>query len=190
MRLPAFDAVVLAGGRARRMGGTDKATLDLHGRTLLQWVAGALSDASRLVVVGPARPEVLRALFVREDPPGGGPIPALRAGLAAVEASWVAVLAADLPFLRGRHIALLRENAIRAAGAVLIDDHGREQWLASVWRAEPLRAALDRYHGDSVHGVLRPLGPARVSLTVPHRTPPPWFDCDTPEDIETAREWA
>ncbi|MFI6316034.1 NTP transferase domain-containing protein [Nonomuraea sp. NPDC050556] len=171
-----YDAVVLAGGAARRMGGADKPALRVGGRTLLEHVIAAVPDAGRVIVVGPdtGLPGVTTT---REDPPGGGPVPALRAGLALVEAPQVVLLAADLPFLRTEHV-----KELRAAGkAVLIDDDGREQWLTSVWPAAELRGALDGYPGNSLHGLLGPLDPVRRAL--PGRA---WFDCDTMDDLEEA----
>ena len=37
-------AVVLAGGVAARLDGADKASVELHGRTLLTWALDALVD--------------------------------------------------------------------------------------------------------------------------------------------------
>ncbi|TDB85875.1 molybdenum cofactor guanylyltransferase [Actinomadura sp. KC216] len=178
-----FDAVLLAGGRARRFG-ADKPAAALGGRTLLEWAAGAASGASQVIVVGPPRDVLPGAVVVREDPPGAGPVPALRAGLARVRAPWLAVLAADLPFLRPAHVARLLDAAGQRAGAVLVDDEGREQWLAGCWRAAPLRDALAGYAGESLRGLLGPLDPALVAL--PSDTRPAWYDCDTPEDLAAA----
>ncbi|MFB4302821.1 molybdenum cofactor guanylyltransferase [Actinomadura sp. NTSP31] len=179
-----FDAVLLAGGRARRLGGADKPAAPVGGRTLIEWVAAAVSGASRTIVVGPPRDVLPDAIRVREDPPGSGPVPALRAGLAEVRAPWVALLAADLPFLRPAHIAALLDAAGERAGAVLVDDDGREQWLAGCWRTGRLRDALAAYTGASLRGVLGPLDPAAVVLPAGDR--PPWYDCDTPDDLARA----
>jgi molybdopterin-guanine dinucleotide biosynthesis protein A len=178
-----YDAVVLAGGGARRLNGADKPGLVVGGRPLVSWVAEAVADAGRLVVVGPRRPELPGAVAVREDPPGGGPIPALRAGLARVRSPWTAVLAADLPFLRAGHVGELRRRARDHDGALFVDPGGRPQWLAGVWRTAGLAGALDRYDGTSLRGLMEPLEPARVRPPLGER---PWQDCDTPSDIESA----
>ncbi|MFG2001291.1 molybdenum cofactor guanylyltransferase [Spirillospora sp. NPDC048911] len=181
-----FDAVVLAGGRARRMGGGDKPGERVGGRPLIARVADAAGAARTLVIVGPPRPEPAHAVFVREDPPGAGPVPALRAGLPAVSAPWVALLAGDLPFLGPGDVALLLAAArdADAAGAVLLDDGGREQWLAGCWQAGALRRALAGYEGASLRGLLAPLGPVTVTVRAGER--PPWYDCDTPGELEHA----
>ncbi|MET9067459.1 molybdenum cofactor guanylyltransferase [Streptosporangium sandarakinum] len=175
-----YDACVLAGGQARRLGGRDKPGMPVGGRPLIETVAAAVPDAERLIVVGPRRPGLPHAVFLREDPPGGGPVPALRAGLAGVTAPLVALLAADLPFLAAEHVRALLEAA--DPGAVLVDDDGREQWLAGAWRTAELARALADYEGRSLHGLLAPLAPARI-----HLGGAPWFDCDTMDDLLRAR---
>ncbi|MFI6576413.1 molybdenum cofactor guanylyltransferase [Nocardiopsis sp. NPDC050513] len=181
-----IDAVVLAGGAAQRMGGADKPGLSVAGRTLLERVVDAVRahDAdARVIVVGPPR-ESPPALYVREDPPGAGPVPALRAGLAHVRAPRFALLAADLPRLTAAHLAELAEALdARAEGAVYVDAGGREQWLTGVWRTDAVRAALADYRGRSLHRLLGPLDPRPVALADDGAE----FDCDTPEDLARAR---
>ncbi|WP_245966603.1 molybdenum cofactor guanylyltransferase [Sphaerisporangium album] len=185
-----YDAVVLAGGEARRLGAFargDKPGVTVGGLALIERVAAAVTGAARLIVVGPARDGLPRAEFVREDPPGGGPVPAARAGLARVSAPWTALLAADLPFLMPGHLAALREAAGSGPGAVLVDDEGREQWLTGVWRTDVLTGALAAYAGRSLRGVLGPLEPVRLGLPVGDGERVPWFDCDTIDDVKDAR---
>jgi molybdenum cofactor guanylyltransferase len=165
--------------------------------TLARSVAGAAlaAGASQVILVGPERPELADlhppgGLFVtREDPPGGGPVPALRAGLALASSDWVLVLAADLPFLAASHLRALLAASGDRAGAVLADDTGRAQWLAGCWRTAALRAALDCYRGASLGGLLGPLAPELVSWPAGPGEPPPWLDCDTPADLAAARAW-
>ncbi|GII79181.1 hypothetical protein Sru01_41630 [Sphaerisporangium rufum] len=184
---PAYDAVLLAGGGARRLGGADKPGLPVGGRPLVERVAAAVPHAARLVVVGPPRPGLPGAEFACEDPPGAGPVPALRAGLARCAAALVALLAADLPFLLPGHVAALRAAVGERAGALLVDEEGREQWLTGVWRREPLAGALAGYRGGSLRGLLGPLEPVRLRLPPGGDGRAPWFDCDTMADVAVAR---
>ncbi|WP_017587024.1 molybdenum cofactor guanylyltransferase [Nocardiopsis ganjiahuensis] len=186
-----LDAVVLAGGSATRMGGADKPGLTVAGRTLLERVVHAVlahTPEADVTVVGPRRDHP-HARYVREDPPGGGPVPALRAGLPHVRAPWVALLAADLPHLDPEHVRALLAAAggggdgAESAGAVLVDASGREQWLTGVWRTDTLRGALAAYEGRSLYRLLGPLNPVHVPLT----GVPGDFDVDTPEALERVR---
>src|ERR1700728_2346666 len=184
-QVPDFDAVILAGRRAPRRNGSDKPSLEVGGVPLLVLVAraAAAAGARQVIVVGPERGGAVGAglaavaaprrrgpgagldgglVTVREWPPGGGPVPALRCGLDAASAPWVALVAADLPFLTDSWLAALLALAHSSGrpGAVLVDHGQRPQWLAGCWQAGPLRAALGRYAGASLGGLLRPLAPA------------------------------
>jgi molybdopterin-guanine dinucleotide biosynthesis protein A len=108
--LPPFAAVVLAGGRAARLGGQAKPQLVVGSRSMLAAVLAAVPDADPRVVVGPPQPVPDGVVVLREQPPGGGPVAAMRAGLARVDADVVAVLAGDLPFLTAGIVARLRER--------------------------------------------------------------------------------
>lgn len=171
-----FDAIILAGGAARRFGGADKPGALVGGRALIAGVAAAVAGAEKLIVVGPERPGV-DALYVQEDPPGAGPVPALRAGMAVVTAPRVVLLAADLPFITEKHVDGLLEHD----NAVLVDASGKDQWLTGAWLSEPLRAVLAEYQGARLFEVLAPLHPVRIPVA------DDWFDCDTPEDLARAR---
>jgi molybdopterin-guanine dinucleotide biosynthesis protein A len=179
-----LDVVILSGGAARRLGGIAKPDLVIGDRTLLETAiaAGREAGADRVVVVGPRRGSA--DLAVQEDPPGSGPVPAVRRGLAEVTSGWVALLAADLPFVRARHLTgLLAAATGNGTGAVLVDDEDRAQWLVGCWRAAALRDALTAYPGDSLRGLLGPLDPAR--LRCGDRA---WLDCDTPADVARAMQ--
>ncbi|WP_017604342.1 molybdenum cofactor guanylyltransferase [Nocardiopsis alkaliphila] len=185
-----LEAVVLAGGAASRMGGADKPGLTIAGRTLLEHVVAAVRDHAphaHVTVVGPRRRRP-RAHYVREDPPGGGPVPALRTGLARVRAPWFVLLAADLPYLRAHHLVALEaavgnDGSRQASGAVSVDTSGRPQWLTGLWHTVTVRAALAEYSGRSLHKLLRPLDPVHVALGTGSGN----FDVDTPEDLDRAR---
>ena len=187
---PAFDAVVLAGGGAHRLDGTDKPALEIGGATLLDRVLAACAEADRTVCVGPRRPTARPVSWTRESPAGGGPVAALAAGLAHVAAPLVLVLAADLPFLDAAVArALVRAAADGADGAVLTDADGRDQWLAACYRhaalavgLEHLRAERGALAGASLRTLLSDLELSRV--------PDPdglGFDCDTWEDVRHVR---
>jgi molybdenum cofactor guanylyltransferase len=188
--LPPYTAVVLAGGRAARLGGRAKPQLEVGGRTMLDTVLRAVEDAERRVVVGPPQPLPDDVIRVREQPPGGGPVAALRAGLAEVPTDIVVLLAGDLPFLSGVTIEKLLA-AFTGNGVLVVDDTGRDQLLLGAWRTSALRASVDRTVGPvPLRRVLAPLDAVRLRPTVPPGAPPPWLDCDTPADLARARQLA
>lgn len=191
------DAVVLAGGDAKRLGGADKPALTVGARTLLDRVLSACADASCTVVVGPRRPTHRPVVWVREDPPGGGPLAALDAGLRPVTGERVLVLSADLPFLRPETVrALLAavDSGPGAADGALVHD-GRDQPLLAAYRTESLRrelALLRTEYGGLTGLPLRLLLPElrlrRIDAAAGARpTTSAALDCDTWEDVAAAR---
>lgn len=182
-----YDAVVLAGGQARRLGGLDKPMLVVNGRSLLDTVLLACSSARQTVVVGPERPVGRPVLWAREQQVGGGPAAALAAGLQQVTADVVVLLAADLPYLDARTVEQL-VAAVDGDGALLTDTAGRDQLLCSAWRTTALRRSMPPDpDGASIRSVLGPLAAVRVAAAQMPGAGWPWTDCDTPEDLARAR---
>src|SRR4051812_4394940 len=186
--LPPFAAVVLAGGRAARLGGQPKPQLDVGGRTMLAAVLSALTGAEPRVVVGPPQPVPDGVLQVREQPPGGGPVPALAAGLAEVgDVEVVALLAADLPFVTPAVVTALRER-LTGDGVLVVDDTGRDQLLLGVWRPAVLRSVTTGVRPHTpLRVVLAPLAVRRYRPPASSGVPAPWTDCDTPAELARAR---
>ncbi|MFF5551370.1 NTP transferase domain-containing protein [Streptomyces olivaceoviridis] len=185
-----YDAVVLAGGAARRLGGADKPGLRVGGRALLDRVLAACADAGTTVVVAAPRPTARPVRWTREEPPGGGPVAALEAGLRLTTAGHTVVLSADLPFLGQttlrRLLTALEDTG--ADGALLTDADGRDQPLVAAYRTPALRrelTALAAAHGGLGGLPLRRLTGALRLTRVPD--PLASFDCDTWDDIATAR---
>ncbi|MEU1122035.1 NTP transferase domain-containing protein [Streptomyces sp. NPDC005899] len=189
--MTAYDAIVLAGGAAKRLGGADKPGLRVGGRALLDRVLAACTDARTTVVVGSRRPTTRPVLWTRETPPGGGPLAALGAGLRQITEETVLVLSADLPFLQEATVRSLLD-AIRTGtgeGALCTDPNGRDQPLVAGYRAEPLRrelALLATEHGTLAGLPLRLLT-AELDLARVEAGPLASFDCDTWEDVAAAR---
>jgi molybdopterin-guanine dinucleotide biosynthesis protein A len=185
-----YDAVVVAGGRGRRLGGVSKPALDIGGRRLLDIVVDAVRGADRTIVVGETLPTARAVQWTLEEPAGGGPVAALAAALLLVESATVVVLAADLPFLTGAAIETLVAARGSAAAAIAVDECGLDQPLMGCYDTTRLRAALPTDpNAASMRGLLHGLnGPLeRVSLG---GDPPVTWDCDTAADLSRARERA
>ena len=130
--------MILAGGGGARLGGADKASIEIGGRTLLETAIAACAAATEIVVVGEQVPTERPVSFLREDPPGGGPAAGLLAGLTgfARPQPWVIALAVDMPLVTPETISRLAEAA-DGDGAVLFD--GRRQYLCAVYRTAALQ---------------------------------------------------
>ncbi|WP_190198015.1 DUF6457 domain-containing protein, partial [Streptomyces djakartensis] len=142
------------------------------------------------VVVAPPRPTARPVTWAREDPPGGGPLAALDAGLRRTTAEHVLLLSADLPFLQERTVDRLLDTLRHsgADGVLLTDPDGRDQPLVAAYSASRLRSTLAVLAGrhSSLTGL--PLRRLVAELTLTRISDPvASFDCDTWGDIATAR---
>jgi molybdopterin-guanine dinucleotide biosynthesis protein A len=180
-----YDAIVLAGGRARRLGGVEKPQLVVAGRSLLDRAVAAVADAEQVVVVGPRQPVDRPVVFRREEPPGGGPVAGVAAGLTATAADVVVVLAADLPWV-GPAVPVLVAAVPTSGVALLVDQSGRRNYLAAAWRRTDLvraLAGLDELRGAAMRAVV---AAAAEVVAVPDGGG--WGrDCDTWDDLADAR---
>lgn len=181
-----YNAIVLAGGEARRMGGIDKATIEIEGRTLLERVLEATSGAELTVCVGPERPTAAPVIWTQEHPPGGGPVPAIEAGLRHVTARTVVVLGVDTPFVTREAIEWLVDERGTSDAAVARDGEGVVQPLLGVYATGVLRSRL-KYIG-ALDGVpmMHVLEGLRCRVL---DAPEAAFDCDTWDEVERATRW-
>jgi len=141
-------AAIIAGGRARRLGGRDKAQLLVGGQsiitrqtTLLQRVA----DEVLLVGDHPERAPVDGLRMCRDLLPGLGPIGGVYTALEAAAGERVLIVACDLPFLEASLLERLFELAATADAAWVRTAGGVEPLVACYRRAvrDRVRAAID-----------------------------------------------
>ena len=167
---PHLSAVILTGGTGRRLGGVDKASLEVAGRTLLEHTLAATSGTTETVVVGKPVATSRPVLWAREEPAGGGPAAGLLAGLDAFTARpvLVCVLPVDMPRVKRTTVERLT-GAVERSGAdaaVLVDADGIRQTLAGVYRYDALQAARPESPveevGLSIRHLIAPLGITEV----------------------------
>ena len=133
-------AAVLAGGASRRMG-RDKATMAVGGVELAARVlAAAAQVADPVVLVAPEGHPARRLAARAVTDPGQGPLAALAAALAALDAGHVLVLAGDHPGLRTELLAHLVALA-GGAEAVACRRGPRLEPLVAVYQRAPALAA-------------------------------------------------
>jgi molybdopterin-guanine dinucleotide biosynthesis protein A len=195
---PPTLGLVLAGGLARRMGGGDKALLEIGGVTILHRVLDRLRPQCTEIILNangdPARFAATGLPVVADDVPGfAGPLAGILAGLdwAAAhkpEVAWVASVPGDCPFLPRDLVARLHQARLAAGLPLACAKSG--DWrhpVVGIWPVEfrqNLRRALveEDLHKIEVwtarHGVAIAEWPA---------TPvDPFFNVNTPEDAAAA----
>lgn len=206
-RVGNIHGVILAGGRASRMGGGDKALREVAGASLLRRVIDRLSPQCAAVAINangaPARLSDFGLPVIADgsdDRPG--PLAGVLAGMdwaAALGASHIVTVAADTPFfprdLCARLAAGLSPDLPIALAATPDPRPGRVGALArhptfGLWPValrDDLRAAL----AEGVRKVVL-WTDRHGAATVAFDAAPfdPFFNVNTPDDIETAERIA
>ena len=185
--MTAFEAIVLAGGRASRLGGAAKPLLELDGVSLLARTIAAAREAGagRIIVAGDPVLEDSAVQWVREDPPYAGPVAAIVAALPRIDAAWVLVIACDLPGIE-EALTLLPLHAPDQDGTHLTDASGRPQWLTALYRTSALREAAASVPASGRDAPVRALV-GELRLTSVRAPEAATRDVDTWEDLEWAR---
>jgi molybdopterin-guanine dinucleotide biosynthesis protein A len=181
-------AVVLSGGAAVRLGGVDKGSVEVGGRTLLEHTLAALADVVEVVVVGADVPTSRPVTFTREDPPGGGPAAGLLAGLGrfARPPAWVVVLAVDMPLVSRDTVHRLTRD-LHDDGAVLVDADGHTQYLCAAYSVAALERARESATDGAGHGLAMRALVAGLRLTPITAVADEARDLDTWEDLADLR---
>ena len=133
------DALVLAGGRSRRMG-TPKASLPINGVAMIESVLRVVEPIFRRTLVV-ARPDIalpsLEAEVVFDQFPDRGPLAGLISGLQATTARWCFVTGCDMPFLDSEVIRLMA-GQLEGAEVVAVRSSGRIQPLHAFYHRDCL----------------------------------------------------
>ena len=176
---------VLVGGASSRMG-RDKASLPLHGKTLVEHVASAVAEAAGSVTLvgSPERYQRLGFPILPDSRPGAGPLAGIHTALAASSADWNLVAACDMPAISARFLKWLLTVAESSTADCLIPSgpSGLPEPLCAVYHRrcrDAIGAALDR----NVRKVTDGLAGLRIA---------PWI---VPEsrcfrNVNTPEEWA
>jgi len=143
------SAVLLAGGKSRRMG-QDKAAIIFRGKPLWQIQLDLLRSLKPQEIFVSAQTEPtwrpFDVRFVPDNSPSRGPLSGLSASMARIRSSHLMVLAIDMPFMNEKFLRSLSHNIQPGCGALPMIEN----------RAEPLAAIYPvQVHPDLVAALSR-----------------------------------
>ncbi len=190
--------MILAGGSSTRLG-RDKASQQVNGRPLLQWVTDRLALVAAEIVVVKARGQELpateasRPLRVAEDIlPKRGPLGGIYTGLQTASNDLSIAVGCDMPLLC---VPLLRELCHLAKGhdVVMPTREGQPQPLHAVYRRSCVEAIGDRLEAGQLR-VISFLDAVRVRYVAEDewsrhdREGLSFFNVNTEEDLRLAAQ--
>ena len=143
--------VILAGGRATRMGGTDKGLVPINGRPMVAWVIDILGPQVSEVLVNANRNHDQYGEFGRRVVDDGdaefrGPLAGMASGMRAARTPWIAVVPCDSPLIDTGLLARLYEAASASGSRIAAAHDGA--------RLQPVFALLARDLLDDLTGYL------------------------------------
>ncbi|XGW00442.1 MAG: molybdenum cofactor guanylyltransferase [Leptolyngbya sp. BL-A-14] len=202
MKTLSLAAIVLAGGKSKRMG-RDKALLPINGVPLLQRVCNAAMQCTSIVYVITFCPDQYRAIvpatcrLLQEQALAGGtephgPLVGFAQALEAMQreglqTEWVLLLACDMPRLSGVTLCHWSKQLAMAEDAIALLPKDPKGWepLCGFYRTSclaSLQAAIAR--GDrSFQRWLTQIPVRELRLDNRHML----LNCNTPQDLENLR---
>ncbi|WP_374385223.1 molybdenum cofactor guanylyltransferase MobA [Dongia sp.] len=202
---PATDliAILLAGGRASRMGGGDKCLRLLAGRPLISHIIQGLKPQVRELILNANGDPGRFAKFglpVIADEIGGqpGPLAGILAGMdwAAVQrpgTEYILTVSTDCPFLPTDLAARLLDAVKEGAQIAIAASNARKHPVVAVWRValrKDLRRALGLENIRKVEAFCDRHRTRTVNfgsvVNLPGGVVDPFFNTNTPEDLAVA----
>src|SRR6188474_2777355 len=150
----ALTVAILVGGYGSRMGGVDKAALELNGKPLLEYVLDAVAPlaAEIFVVANDDRLVGDPRFTVLHDPePHAGVLPALLIALDAATSPLLLLLACDMPFVNRNVVGFLLDVAA-TQDAVMPYVQSFPQAMHAIYRVAPCREAVRNLLADESGG--------------------------------------
>lgn len=127
-----ITGVVLAGGRARRMGGIDKGLVEICGKPMCELVIELLSPQVETILVNANRNHDEYKNFgvsVIEDYFSGylGPLAGIASAMRVAQTPWVITVPCDGPFLNSDYVRRMSERVTLETKVVVARDSERLQ---------------------------------------------------------------
>lgn len=124
-----ITGVILAGGRARRMGGVDKGLAPFAGRPLIEWVIDGLTPQVGNLLINANRNKDQYGSYghpVISDASADfqGPLAGFVSAMAAAETQWIATVPCDGPFLAPELVARLCTAVDREQAEIAVATDG------------------------------------------------------------------
>ncbi len=108
-----MTAIILAGGRASRMRGRDKALVKIDGIPIIKRQIKILADIFKTVIVvtdNTRRYRLKGVKIIRDIIPEKGPLGGIYSGLLASDSFYNFVIACDMPFINERLVKYMIKN--------------------------------------------------------------------------------
>jgi molybdopterin-guanine dinucleotide biosynthesis protein A len=193
----AYSAIILAGGKGKRMGSREKALMAIHGKPLIGFVIEILEKVCDKIIISvrdKAQEELLYSVFpgytyTFDEYENAGPLAGILSGLYVCRDDFCFVAACDMPFINENVVKMLFKMSENYDAAIPRWEDGFLEPIHAVYKCKPMicetRKAIEK--GENI--VLAPIYKMKVNYIemenirkIDHdlRT---FININTPEDI-------
>ena len=183
-----ITGIILAGGRARRMGGIDKGLAELAGRPLIEWVLEGLSPQTGNVLINANRSQSEYAAYghpVIADTVGGycGPLAGIAAGLAAADTDYIVTCPCDSPLVPPDLVSRLYQHMQTDRAQLAVAHNGERLQPVFALLARDLLPSLESYLAEGGRKIDRWYEQHGMSAVDFSDHPEAFMNINTPDDI-------
>lgn len=188
-----ITGVVLAGGRARRMGGSDKGLLNFKGRPLVSYALDALKSVAGTIFINANRNREVYVAFgypVIADQTGAfdGPLAGLLSAMRWARTPYVLTVPCDSPLIEGILLERLVQT-LRAEDAEICAAYDGERLHPVFLIAEcRLASSLEAYLASGQRKVDLWLNQHKLALADYSDHPELFANVNTPEELAALEE--
>lgn len=193
-----YSALILAGGKGRRMGYQEKGLIDINGRSLLNCVIKSLSNVVDHIVISVRdnaqkellSPHALECDFAIDSQKDIGPLSGILSGLSACKDEYCFIAACDMPFINENVVRFLFAESKDHEAAIPVWKNGLLEPLHAVYQCKPMIRETKRAIGSGEKIILAPILRLRVNYikveTIKGLDPQlkTFINVNTPEDVE------
>jgi molybdenum cofactor guanylyltransferase len=142
----AYSAIILAGGKGKRMGYREKALLEFNGKPLITCVIKSLEKVVDDIIISvrdKAQEELLITVlpgytYISDDYENTGPLSGILSSLTACRDEFCFIAACDMPFINENVVDLLFKKSEDHDAAIVRREDGYLEPLHAVYKCKPM----------------------------------------------------
>ena len=147
-----ITGVILAGGRATRMGGQDKGLIEIGGKTIVERIAHQLSTQVPIVLINANRnvdryQEFGHSVVADELEHYQGPLAGMATALKSIESEWLLTVPCDGPFVADDYALKMMQAATGQSVRLAVATDGK--------RLQPVYALINKSLASSLDAFLQ-----------------------------------
>ncbi|MBK1618997.1 molybdenum cofactor guanylyltransferase MobA [Lamprobacter modestohalophilus] len=188
-----ITGVVLAGGKARRMGGEDKGLVELAGQPLVAWIIEGLRPQVQDLMINANRSHERYASYgyqVITDAMADfqGPLAGVAAALAVVRTPWIITVPCDGPYLAPDLVQRLCAALVEQEAELAVASDGARLQPVYALIPQALAPSLEAFLASGERKVERWYAQHRTAIAAFADRPNCFANINSVEDLERLRQ--